>query len=155
MSTPTEAPEVDQPDAPEAEEQTHGDQAPEGDATHGQGRRIARERREAAEARAEVAEARVAALLRREVERVAAAHLSQPGDVLDAALGGVTLDDLLDPETGEVDPEAVAEAAAAVAEARPGLAALRPRGDFDGGSRGGVVSRAASWSDVLRRRGPA
>ncbi|ORV81249.1 hypothetical protein AWC11_02375 [Mycobacterium interjectum] len=55
----------------------------------------------------------------REVERLAADHLSQPGDLL--ALGGVTLAELLG-EDGFVDPEAVAEAAAALILGRPGLA---------------------------------
>ncbi|WP_237071883.1 hypothetical protein [Mycobacterium avium] len=76
------------------------------------------ERNEARQER-DAALARVEQLQTRELLRLAGEHLAQPADLL--ALGEVTLAELLD-DDGNIDPEAVAEAAAALVESRPGLA---------------------------------
>lgn len=114
------------------------------------GRRAERQARQAAEERASRAEARVVALQSAEISRLAGAVLAQGADVLLPAVGGVELDDLLDPETGEVDPDLVRAAAEAVIEARPGLRAARrvSPGSPDGGARQ-PAPRPTGWADVI------
>lgn len=64
------------------------------------------------------AQARIEQMQTRELERVAAGHLSNPADLL--TLSGKTLADFLT-EDGELDAEAIAEAAHEVITTRPGL----------------------------------
>lgn len=94
-------------------EQENGSEVPKGN-------REARYRVERNEARAErdSLTERVAQLQTRELERIAAASLSNPADLL--ALSGKTLADFLG-EDGELDAEAIAEAAREVVATRPGL----------------------------------
>ncbi len=72
-----------------------------------------------AEAALATARGQIEAMQTREALRVAGEHLAQPADLL--ALGDATLADLLD-DNGDIDLEAVANAAAAVIASRPGLA---------------------------------
>ncbi|VBA56008.1 hypothetical protein [Mycobacterium pseudokansasii] len=65
------------------------------------------------------ARAHIEALQLREVERIAAEHLAQPGDLME--LGGVELAAFVD-DAGFVRPEAVAEAVGKLIVSRPGLA---------------------------------
>lgn len=131
--------------------------APEGEGTparengsQGQNRE-ARYRVERNEARQErdAALARIEALQLRELHRLAGEHLAQPADLL--ALGEVTLAELLD-DDGNIDPEAVAEAAAALVEARPGLA-KNPKvlaTDPTQGHGGSPGRGQPDWADLLR-----
>ncbi|MBC3760610.1 hypothetical protein ACUN7V_15470 [Quadrisphaera oryzae] len=114
------------------------------------GKRAQRERAQAAETRAEQAETRVAALQRREVARLASAHLADGADLLEPALGGAELQALLG-EDGLPDAELIEAAAAAMLGKRPYLGATRRRasGSPDGGARE-PVSRARGWGEVLR-----
>jgi hypothetical protein len=105
-----ETPEGGTPGTPDPE---NGSEAPKGNREA----RFRQERNEAREALSQ-AEVRIAAMQTREVERLAAEHLAQPGDLF--TLSGKALADLLD-DDGNVDPEAVAEAAADVLASRPGL----------------------------------
>lgn len=92
--------------------------------------------------------ARVQALQRGEALRLASEHLSAPEDLF---IGGATLEDLLDPDTGDLDPETVRAAAAAVAIGRPGLA--RPTAKL--GAHQGIRSTptsGATWGQVIRGR---
>lgn len=128
-------------------------QAPEGtDAGEApKANREARYRVERNEARQALsaAEARIEAMQSREVERLAGAHLAQPGDLL--TLSGKTLADFLD-ENGEVDAELVAEVAADVLAARPGL---RPNARAVDPSQGtgndGPRKVAPSWGDLFSK----
>lgn len=94
---------------------------------------------------------RVAALQRREAERIAAAVLAQPADLFDVA--GVALADLLGAD-GEVDPELVQSAASSALDQRPGLGKARPPwpGLTGQGSGGQGNTPPPSWRDVLGRR---
>ena len=118
--------------------------------------RQARQRAQELEAERDALAGRLAAAQTREVERIAAQVLAQPGDLL--ALGGVTLADLTDPETGELlDEEEILGMAAALVDQRPGLmrGATPPRGFPDWGhsrssdhyAPGGTG--APSWSDAF------
>ncbi|PBA68776.1 hypothetical protein [Mycobacterium avium] len=116
-----------------------------------QGNREARYRVERNEARAErdALAARVEALQLRELVRLAGEHLAQPADLL--ALGGVALADLLD-DDGNVDSDAVAEAAAALIESRPGLA-RNPKvsaTDPTQGLSGGHGTPKPEWTDLFK-----
>lgn len=113
--------------------------------------REARYRVERNEARHErdAALARVEQLQTRELLRLAGEHLAQPGDLL--TLGEVTLTGLLDHD-GNVDPEAVADAAAALVEARPGLA-KNPKvlaTDPTQGHGGSPGRGQPDWADLLK-----
>jgi hypothetical protein len=118
----------------------------------------ARQRAQELEAERDKLAGRLAAAQTREVERIAAQVLAQPGDLL--ALGGVTLADLTDPETGELlDEEEILGMAAALVDQRPGLSvnAEIKRGHHDWGhsrtrdndmyAPGGTG--APSWSDAF------
>ncbi len=122
ITAPTQAPETGaQIDAEPQTQASEGEGTPERESgSHGHNRE-ARYRVERNEARQErdAALARVEQLQTRELLRLAGEHLAQPADLL--ALGEVTLAELLD-DDGNIDPEAVAEAAAALVESRPGLA---------------------------------
>ncbi len=94
---------------------------------------------------------RVDGLLRREVNRLAADRLAQADDLL--ALGPAALADLLDDETGTVDPAKVTAAVDALLEDRPGLRKVDVRRGPSGlglGGHGSHARGAASWSDVLK-----
>lgn len=103
------------------------------------------ERNEAREALA-TATARIEAMQTREVERLAGAHLSVPGDLL--TLSGKTLADFLD-EAGEINPERVEEAAKEVLAARPGLRPNDPAVDRTQGL-GHTPKASPSWSALLK-----
>ncbi|WP_141682016.1 hypothetical protein [Mycobacterium malmoense] len=118
-----------------------------------QGLREARDRyrgeRDAARDELAAARSRVEALQLRELVRLAGEHLAQPADLL--ALGGVALADLLD-DDGNVDPDAVAEAAAALIESRPGLA-RNPRvlaTDPTQGTGGSDGKGKPNWADLFK-----
>ncbi|MDI9940876.1 hypothetical protein QM806_36565 [Rhodococcus sp. IEGM 1351] len=103
------------------------------------------ERNEARTERDSLAE-RIERLQTRELERVAAKHLSVPADLL--TLSGKTLADLLD-DDGDVDPEKVAAVAVEVLGARPGL---KPNDRATDPSQGhGSHGRGTPrWGDLLR-----
>ncbi|MFK0200901.1 hypothetical protein [Streptomyces lavendulae] len=87
-----------------------------------------------AEAKLEATEKRVNALLRAQVESLAAKELSIPSDLFD--FGGASIEDLTDPE-GNVMPDAVEAAVKALLAKRPGLRnGSAPWGDVGGGRRG-------------------
>lgn len=124
--------------------QENGSEAPKGNREA----RYRVERNEAREALSQ-AEARVLALQTRELHRLAGEHLAQPEDLL--TLGGVELAELLD-EDGNVDPEAVADAAADLIESRPGLA-KNPRvlaTDISQGRSGAIGKGQPTWDDLFR-----
>jgi hypothetical protein len=122
MSEPTQTPEPTDPVTLPVADPTNGDSPPADDefTSERQKRRFAeltgrvgkfaRERDEA--------HTRIEMLQWREVERIAGATLSVPADV---RLEAPKLADLVDPETGDVDPELVAAAVEALAAKRPGL----------------------------------
>lgn len=93
---------------------------------------------------------RLAALQTRELHRLAAEHLAEPGDI---ELSGKALADYLTPE-GWIDSGAVAEAAAEVIESRPGLAKHIQQGAYDptqgSGLGGGAPRRAPEWADLFK-----
>lgn len=130
------------PEGNDSGEREKGTQSPNREARYRVERNEARQERDAALARIE-------ALQLREVHRLAGEHLAQPADLL--TLGEATLAELLD-DDGNVDPEAVADAAAAVVEARPGLAKNPKVAAVDstqghGGSPGGG---RLDWADLLK-----
>jgi hypothetical protein len=88
------------------------------------------------------------AMQRAEVERLAADGLRGLGDGGDLWRAGTELGDVLDPDTGAVDPERVDTARAAVLEQHPHWAASVP--DFDGGARQ-TVPAPADFADTLRK----
>lgn len=90
--------------------------------------------------------ARVETFQRREVERLAASHLSRPSDVW---LDGAEIAGLLD-DQGDVDPLAVQAATVAVLDGRPQLAPKRAA-DHGGGQRGVIPGVGTSWADVIKR----
>lgn len=106
-------------------------------------------RRDAADYRTRLraAEDRVAAMQRREIERLAGEKLAQGSDVFLAA----QLPDLLDADTGDVDPAKVDERAGAVVRDRPGLA--KGAGGFPDlgqGQREPARTVGASWHEVVK-----
>lgn len=95
---------------------------------------------------------RVDTLQQREAERLVADRLAQPGDLLGF---GATLADVLDADTGDVDPDRVDTLVDALLAERPGLAKVqpRPRPRPDGGQgQAAGTAPARSWSEVLKRR---
>jgi hypothetical protein len=96
------------------------------------------------------AEGRIAAMQTRELERLAGEHLAQPGDLL--GLSGIELSAFLD-DDGNVDAEAVAEAAADLIEGRPGLA-KNPRvaatDPTQGASGGATAKLQPEWVDLFK-----
>ncbi|WP_081809434.1 hypothetical protein [Mycobacterium sp. URHB0044] len=137
--TPLEAPSV-HVDAPEG--------TPSGDDTPKQNKE-ARYRVERNEARTErdLLAARVASFQNREVERLAANHLSAPADLL--TLGGVALADLLD-DDGDIDPELVAAVAAEVLASRPGLSPRVLATDPTQGRGNTAVRSLPTFQDLLQ-----
>jgi hypothetical protein len=117
--------------------------------------RQARERAAELETERDKLAGRLAAAQTREVERIAANTLEQPGDLL--ALSGHEIADFLDPETGEVDEGAVAAALDQLLESRPGLGKGMVRAGrnkyVDWGhsrdNRDGIGSEKTSWSDAF------
>lgn len=86
---------------------------------------------------------------RREVERLAAARLSEPSDLL--VFGQLEVDALLG-DDGSVSAEAVAAAVDALLAKRPGLAVAPDPPSLDGGAMGATVRPSTSWRDVLGGR---
>ncbi len=103
------------------------------------------ERNQARDERDELAK-RVQSLLTREAERVASKHLSEPADLF--ALTGKTIKDFLG-EDGEVDVEAVTQAANDLLGSRPGLAKNAPAVDHSQGLGGGGRPSQPSWEMLL------
>lgn len=127
MTTADQAPTADPGAQIDGDERTAGvDTETTGEQQNGsqadKGLREARDRyrgeRDSARDELAAAQARIEAMQTREVERLAGAHLAQPGDLL--TLSGKTLADFLD-DNGDVGAELVSEAAADVLAARPGL----------------------------------
>lgn len=157
-STPdTEAPApeaqaVDTPttEAPaESERDTGADEAPSGPAAQAAKYRV--RLREAEAARDALAE-RLNTLQCREVERLAAEHLADSGDLW---LAGTNLADLLD-EAGNVDPERVTEVVRRVVGSRPHWAAkpkpgqpYRPGRELKSGAT--LAPPPAGWANLLGR----
>lgn len=94
---------------------------------------------------------RVEALLRREVEGIAAEHLAVPGDLFDVA--GVQLADMLGTD-GEIDADLVRVTAAAAVAQRPGMGKARPQwpGTKGQGNRP-TSTQESSWQQVLGEPG--
>jgi hypothetical protein len=104
----------------------------------------------AAEAERDALTARLAAMQTKELHRLLADTLANPEDI---SLSGLELSDFIREEDGELDAEAVAEAAASVLESRPGLAKdYRPvvsaTDPFQGLGNGGRGKPPASWGDL-------
>jgi hypothetical protein len=83
-----------------------------------------------------------------EVARLAGKYLAQPGDLF--ALSGKALSELLDPETGNVDPELVEEAAQEILSGRPGLRPNVAAIDPTQGHGGSVSKGPISWADLFK-----
>ncbi|WP_235663995.1 hypothetical protein [Mycolicibacter terrae] len=122
---------------------------PENGSQEPKSNREARYRVERNEARAERDELaqRVAVLQTRELERIAAEHISNPADLL--TLSGKTLADFLG-EDGELDTEAVVTAANDLLGTRPGLRKPHPATDLTQGQGGTTHRGQPAWADLLR-----
>ena len=99
---------------------------------------------------------RLAGLQRREVERLAADRLAQPGDLFD--VHGIELEEVLD-EAGDIDATLVGMAVDALLATRPGLhrdARTPDVTDFGGGRRGtGTDPRGGertTWGQLFSAR---
>jgi hypothetical protein len=90
---------------------------------------------------------RVAQLQTRELERIAAEHISNPADLL--TLSGKTLADFVG-EDGELDTDAVVATANELLGTRPGLRPNHPAVDPTQGHAGGGGSPTPQWADLLR-----
>lgn len=124
-----------------------GSQSPDGS----KGSREARYRTERNAAREELATAhgRIEAYQRAEVERLAAEHLAVPADFW---LSENAVADYVDPETGAVDADRVAEDVRLLIEERPRLGSRSPAFDPSRGMGGGTPpAKVASWSSAFRR----
>ena len=84
----------------------------------------------------------------REIEQLAGAVLSQPGDI---RLECSELVDLVDPETGEVDPARVHAALEVLTASRPGLAKIQPARTLPGGHALPPPGAAPTLADAVRR----
>ncbi|MEU4357937.1 hypothetical protein [Streptomyces virginiae] len=101
-----------------------------------------------AEAKLEATEKRVNALLRAQVESLAAKELSVASDIFD--IGGASIDDLTDPE-GNVMSDAVDAAVKALLAKRPGLRnGSAPWGDVGGGRRGSIPDAPPTMLEALK-----
>jgi hypothetical protein len=106
---------------------------------------------EATAARDDLA-ARVERYRHAELERIASASLSNPGDLL--TLTGKSLEDFIG-EDGDLDADLVAEVAAEVLASRPGLSPRQLAVDPSQGTGSRYPGKAApSWGDLLRGSGP-
>ena len=94
--------------------------------------------------------ARLEAMQTRELHRLLADTLANPEDI---SLSGLKLPDFIREEDGELDAEAVAEAAATVLASRPGLARdYRPKVGATDPSQAlgnGRVNRQPTFADML------
>lgn len=155
-----QAPEgTDEDQTPPAGGDNDQDQQPKGR----QARRDEQARQRAAELETErdTLAGRVAAMQRKEAERIAGGVLSAAEDLF--TVGGVALADVLDAE-GNVDETEVLALAAALADSRPGLAVPRPRGHHNWGhaatsdpiTRGGagIGSEGTTWADAWENASP-
>lgn len=122
--------------------------APQAEQPHGDGREAAKYRRQLREAEAErdTLSGRVAAMQKREVERLAAADLAAPADLW---LTGTALADLLD-DNGDVDTAKVTDAIQRVIGERPSWRAAPAPPSFDGGVRATAAAPGPTYQDVLR-----
>ncbi|MFD7557973.1 hypothetical protein ACFV9E_25955 [Streptomyces sp. NPDC059835] len=101
-----------------------------------------------AEAKLEATEKRVHSLLRAQVESLAAKDLSVASDLFD--IGGVSIDDLTDPE-GNVMSDAVDAAVKALLAKRPGLRnGPSPWGDVGGNRRGSIPDSPPTMLEALK-----
>lgn len=111
-----------------------------------------RRRLREAESERDALAARLQAAQRREIERLAAESLAQPGDLFD--VGGKDVPTFVTAD-GEIDAAAVTEAVAALLAARPGLHKdARVQWPDSGAGRRGHSSPAegTTWTEVLKRR---
>lgn len=100
------------------------------------------------EAQRDALAARVETFQRADVHRLAAGHLSEPGDLFD--VGGTTLAELLD-EDGNVDEQLVTDAITALLQSRPGLGKPQPQKHSSGfglGHRPAPV-KPTGWAGLL------
>ncbi|GAB3435069.1 hypothetical protein GCM10027517_03840 [Phycicoccus ginsengisoli] len=91
---------------------------------------------------------RVSAYQRADVERIAGRHLSRPDLIWD---NGLTLEAVLDPESGTVDADAVEEAVQGIAERLRG-ALPPPAHHLDLGPKRTVRQQGSSWAGVFKGR---
>lgn len=138
----SETPEAGTPVTPEAQNGSQGDSE----------RQMPREQRyrlerNAAREELAAANARLERMQRAEIERLAADSLSHPSDLF--SLSGNGLEDYLT-ESGDVDPEKVADDVAAIVAERPGLRKVSAAFDPSQG-RGGSSppKKAPTFSDLL------
>jgi hypothetical protein len=89
---------------------------------------------------------RVELLQRKELERVAGAHLASPADLL--TLSGNALADYLN-ESGDIDPDKVRADAQVILAERPGLRPNAPAIDPTQGTGGGTKAAEPTWSALL------
>lgn len=96
--------------------------------------------------------AQVQRLQRAEVERIAGKRLAVAADVF--TIGGAELAALLDADTGDVSPDAVAGVVAQLISDRPGLERVAPRRfvDLGQGVREQIPTEELSWSDVFKKK---
>lgn len=168
-----ENPDTATEDAPEPAQDNSGpdDSEPQDTAdTEPEGRRSLRQRAQAAEsqvesltAEVEALRAQVTAARKGQVATVAQTKTGPFSPALAAgddlfAVGGHDVDAFLDPETGNVDPEAVLQAVVALLEQRPGLkktGSTRPDPALHSSQRPGLPSepnRGAAWVQALRNK---
>ncbi|MER6189607.1 hypothetical protein [Streptomyces cyaneofuscatus] len=102
-----------------------------------------------AEGKLEAAESRIAALVRKDIERHAAKRLSVGADLFD--IGQASIDDLTDPG-GDAMPDAIDAVIDALLDKRPGLGvANRPWGEVGGSSPAGRLERSTpTMHDALK-----
>lgn len=110
-----------------------------------------RRRLREAESQRDALAARLEASQRREIERLAAESLAQPGDLFD--VGGKDVPTFVTAD-GEIDAAAVTEAVAALLAERPGLHkdARVQWPDSGAGRRGHSSPAGTTWTEVLKRR---
>lgn len=109
-----------------------------------------RTRLRAAETKRDTLADRVDTLQQREAERLVADRLAQPGDLLGF---GATLADVLDPGTGDVDPDRIDDLLGRLLAERPGLAKVPPRaGPRPDLSQGQVLANTSGrgWADIIK-----
>lgn len=94
------------------------------------------------------AQQRIDSLLTREAERVASKHLAEPSDLFTVL--GKTVKDFIDPETGELDVEAVTNAANELIGSRPGLGKNTPAFDPSQGRGGGTAKPKTTFADLFK-----
>jgi hypothetical protein len=149
MGTPPSEPSDPAPEgAGNTSPEATGEPEPVGDR---QGRRYAQTRTRLKEVSAErdTLASRVLNYQRADVERIASEHIARPELIWD---NGLALEDVVDPDTGTVDTEAVTEAVQQIADRLRG-ALPPPAHHADIGAKSTSTSKpAASWGAVVRGR---